>query len=626
MKSENSTQILPQDISDYWQETAKNYTWMKPWDQVMTGGFKNADFKWFVGAELNITENALDRHLKDKRNKKALIFEPNSPNEESSFLTYGELHLSVCRFANMLKDKGIKKGDVVCFYMAMTPELLIGILACARIGAVFSVVFGGFSPMALNGRLINSNAKLIVTHDEGYRGDKTIPLKEMVDEAIKDLTTIQTVIVVKRTHKKIELKANRDYYYDTLIKDAALNCEPTPMSSEDPLFILYTSGSTGQPKGLVHTTGGYMVHVGQSFKDVFQINNDDIFWCTADIGWITGHSYLTFGPLLNGTTTIMYEGVPTYPDASRFWQIIEKHSITHFYTAPTAIRALEQIGSEIPERFKMPSLKVLGSVGEPINEEAWNWYHTHVGKGRCPIVDTWWQTETGGIMISTIAFKTPSRAGYATYPLKGIEPVIVDEAGKIIEDKIAEGRLCIKTPWPGLARTIFGDHEKFINTYFSTYKGLYFTGDGARREDNGMYRITGRIDDVINVSGHRIGTAEVEESINEHPNVVESAVIGFPHPIKGQGIYAFVILRKPLTDEVIFDKEIKEVVQKIIGPIARPDLIQVVDNLPKTRSGKIMRRILRKICNDEIETIGDISTLSNPESVEKIIKEKKTLT
>jgi acetyl-CoA synthetase len=614
---------LTQELKNYWTETANTYQWKKRWDTLTSGDFTNANVKWFEGAQLNITENCLDRHLEDRRQKKALIFEPNNPNEPSSFLTFGELHLSVCRFANLLKSRGIKKGDVVCFYMGMTPELMIGVLACARIGAVHTVVFGGFSPLSLRGRLEDSKAKLIVTHDGAHRGDKIIPLKAMVDEAIEGLETVECVLVVKRTNNEITIKAGRDYYYETLIKSADLYCPPTPVEAEDPLFILYTSGSTGKPKGLLHTTAGYMVHVGKSFKDVFQCKENDIFWCTADIGWVTGHSYLMYGPLLNGTTTVMFEGIPTFPTPARFWEVIEKHKITHLYTAPTAIRSLEKFGHQIPEKFKMNSLKVLGSVGEPINEEAWQWYHKYVGKDRCPIVDTWWQTETGGILISPIAGVTKLKPAHATLPLPGIVPILVDEKGNEIKDTEASGNLCIATPWPSLARTIYGDHERFKQTYFSTYPGLYFTVDGAKRDADGYYRITGRVDDVINVSGHRIGTAEVEEAINEHSDVIESAVVGFPHPIKGQGLYAFVIPSDDKRPHAELEKEIRDNVQKIIGPIAKPDLIQIVEGLPKTRSGKIMRRILRKIVENDLSNIGDTSTLLNPEIVEKIIAEKK---
>lgn len=618
--------ILSNEQSDYWSQVAQSFVWRKKWEKIQTGDFHKANVEWFVGGELNITENCLDRHLEDRRQKKALIFEPNNPNDPASFLTYGELHISVCRFANLLKNRGIKKGDVVSFYMGMTPELMIGILACARIGAIFTVVFGGFSPLSLRGRLEDSGASMIITHDGGFRGDKIIPLKQMVDEAIVDLESIKTVLVVKRTNQEIPMIEGRDYFYDALIKNMELYCPAVTMKSEDPLFILYTSGSTGKPKGLLHTTAGYMVHIGKSFKDVFQYKENDIFWCTADIGWITGHSYMTFGPLLNGATTVMFEGIPTYPSPARFWEVVEKHQVTHLYTAPTAIRSLEKFGHEIPEKFPMKSLKVLGSVGEPINDEAWLWYHKYVGKERCPLVDTWWQTETGGILISALAGITELKPGYASLPLEGIEPALMNEEGVEIKEMVASGNLCLKTPWPSLARSIYGDHERFIQTYFTTYPGYYFTGDGARREANGFYRITGRVDDVINVSGHRMGTAEVEEAINEHVDIVESAVVGLPHPIKGQGLYAFVVPTNNVVDSEKLEKEIRDLVVKIIGPIARPDLIQVVEGLPKTRSGKIMRRILRKIVENEIENIGDTSTLLNPEIVEIIIKEKKSLT
>ncbi len=621
---QNDETVLSREQETYWSEIANTFQWKRKWDSLQRGNFHDVNVTWFNGAKLNITENCLDRHLEKRRSKKAVIFEPNNPNEQSSFLTYGELHLGVSRFANLLKKKGIKKGDVVCFYMGMTPELMMGILACARIGAVHTVVFGGFSPLSLRGRLEDSKAKLIVTHDGAYRGDKVIPLKSMVDEALQEnQLSVESVLVVKRTFNQIEMKAGRDYWYDVLIKDADLHCPAVEVDAEDPLFILYTSGSTGKPKGLLHTTAGYMVHIGNSFKDVFQIKETDVFWCTADIGWITGHSYVTYGPLLNGATTIIFEGVPTYPDHERFWQVVEKHKVTHLYTAPTAIRALEKFGHQAPEKYAMKSLKVLGSVGEPINEEAWQWYYKYVGKERCPIVDTWWQTETGGIMISALAGITELRPGYASLPLKGIVPVLVDEKGVEQTEMVASGNLCIKTPWPSLARTIYGDHERFKQTYFSTYKGLYFTGDGARREEDGFYRITGRVDDVINVSGHRIGTAEVEEAINENELVTESAVVGFPHEIKGQGLYAFVTVldnNKPQTE---LEKEIRATVEKIIGPIAKPDQIQIVEGLPKTRSGKIMRRILRKIVENDIANIGDTSTLLNPECVEKIIEGKK---
>jgi acetyl-CoA synthetase len=619
----NSKTALTPELENYWSEIANTFQWKKKWDSIQTGNFNDVNIEWFKGGKLNITENCLDRHLENRRQKKALIFEPNNPAEASSHLTFGELHISICRFANLLKKKGIKKGDVVAFYMGMTPELMIGVLACARIGAIHTVVFGGFSPTSLRGRLEDSKAKLIVTHDGAFRGDKIIPLKSMVDEALQNHSGVDTVLVVKRTNTEVEMKAGRDYWYETLIKDCDLHCKAEEMDSEDPLFILYTSGSTGKPKGLLHTIAGYMVHVGNSFKDVFQIKENDIFWCTADIGWITGHSYLTYGPLLNGTTTVMFEGTPNYPTPARFWETIEKHKISHLYTAPTAIRSLEKFGAQIPDAFPMKSLKVLGSVGEPINEEAWHWYDKHVGKNNCPIVDTWWQTETGGIMISPIAGITKTKPGHATLPLKGIVPVIVDEKGIEQNETVATGNLCIKYPWPGMARTIYGDHDRFIQTYFSTYKGLYFTGDGSRRDEDSYYRITGRVDDVINVSGHRIGTAEVEEAINEHELITESAVVGFPHEIKGQGLYAFVTCNDDSKPDDILIGEIRELVNKIIGPIAKPDQVQIVHSLPKTRSGKIMRRILRKIVENDIANIGDISTLLNPECVDEIIKGHK---
>jgi acetyl-CoA synthetase len=614
--------LLSSELVTHWTSIANTFQWKKKWSELLTGNFNEVNIKWFVGGQLNITENCLDRHLEKRRNKKALIFEPNNPDDPALTFTYEELHHKVCKFANVLKKMGINKGDVVCFYMGMTPELMIGVLACARIGAIHSVVFGGFSPNSLHGRLVDSQAKLLVVHDGAYRGDKIIHLKEMADEALEKENAVSKVIVVTRTNSVIDMKIGRDFLLTDLLKDIEPFCPPTIMESEDPLFILYTSGSTGQPKGLLHTTAGYMVHAANSFKEVFNLKENDIFWCTADIGWITGHTYVTYAPLLNGSTTVMFEGIPNYPDPARFWQVIEKHHITILYTAPTAIRSLEKFGAEIPAAYPMKSLRVLGSVGEPINEEAWHWYDTHIGKGRCPIVDTWWQTETGGIMISPIAGVTKLKPAHATLPLVGVEPIIVDEKGLEISSMVAEGNLCIKTPWPGMARTIYGDHKRFIQTYFQTYPGLYFTGDGAKRDADQYYRITGRVDDVINVSGHRMGTAEIEEAINEHSDVTESAVVGFPHPIKGQGIYAFVTATHLHVDRAILEKEIREIVTKMIGPIARPDLIQIVDGLPKTRSGKIMRRILRKIVENDVDNIGDTSTLLNPECVELIIKNK----
>ncbi len=614
---------LTPSTKKHWEDTASELQWFKKHDQLLSGNFNDVNIKWFLNAESNMTLNCLDRHLDKIGTKKALIFEPNNPNEPSQFYTFNELHIGVCRFANLLKNLGIKKGDVVCFYMGMTPELMMGILACARIGAIHSVVFGGFSSQSLYGRLVDSKAKLLITHDGAYRGDKTIPLKDMADEALLiGAHDVLKVLVCKRTNQKISMKENRDFYYEQLIYNMNLYIEAEKMNSEDPMFILYTSGSTGKPKGLLHTCAGYMVQTYSSFKEVFMPSNEDVFWCTADIGWITGHSYTTYGPLLNGTTTLMFEGIPNFPDPSRFWQIVEKHKVSILYTAPTAIRSLEKFGAEIPDSFKMDSLKLLGSVGEPINEEAWHWYHKHVGKNRCPIVDTWWQTETGSIMISPKRNSEKIKPAHATLPLNGIHPILVDENGKEITDLVASGNLCLKTPWPSMARTIYGDHARFIQTYFSTYKGLYFTGDGAKRDEDGFYRITGRVDDVINVSGHRIGTAEVEDAINEHPEITESAVVGFPHDIKGQGIYAFVTAMHSKLDKDSIENEVRAIVTKIIGPIARPDKIQIVEGLPKTRSGKIMRRILRKIVENDLANIGDTSTLLNPECVEKIINGK----
>lgn len=608
-----------QNKDNYWSEVAADYQWMKPWKSVSSGNFNDLNIEWFSGSELNITANCLDRHLEKRGDKTAVIWEANEPSEAPIHLTYKELHKEVCQFSNVLKAQGIKKGDRVVFYMSMVPELLTGVLACARIGAVHSVVFGGFSAQALAGRINDCGAKMVITCDEAYRGGKTIPLKTVTDEAIQNCNTIEKVLVRKRTNTDIKMKEGRDEWLMPLIASASTECAPEPMQAEDPLFILYTSGSTGQPKGLLHTTAGYMVWAGETYKQVFQMQEDDIYWCTADIGWITGHSYITYGPLLNGSTTVMFEGVPTYPDAGRFWEIVDKFKITHFYTAPTAIRALQACDIELVRKHDLSSLKVLGSVGEPINEEAWEWYNKEVGKERCPIVDTWWQTETGGIMISSLAGVTESVPAHATLPLPGVLPELVDGEGRVIEGNPAEGNLCISAPWPGIARTIWGDHERYKQTYFSTYPGHYFTGDGARRDNSGRYRITGRVDDVINVSGHRIGTAEVEDAINEHTSVVESAVVGFPHDIKGQGIYAYVICQPGMekTSEEL-KPELDALINKVIGPIAKPDAIQVVSGLPKTRSGKIMRRILRKIAAKDTGHLGDISTLLNPEIVEEI--------
>lgn len=608
----------------YWQNIAETFTWKGPWSEIQTGDFNNLNIQWFKGAKLNITENCLDRHLKDKADKVAIIWEPNDPNKESLNITYQDLYERVNRFANVLKDKGVKKGDRVCFYMSMVPELLTGVLACARIGAVHSVVFGGFSAKALAGRINDCQAKIVITNDQAYRGDKIIELKEITNEALKECACVETVLCLKHTGADVVMEQGRDTWLNELLDQAATEYSPEVMDSEDPLFILYTSGSTGKPKGLQHTTGGYMVWASETFKNVFQVNSNDIFWCTADIGWITGHSYIAYGPLLNGVTQVMFEGVPTWPDAGRFWEVVDKYKVTHFYTAPTAIRALEACDSKFIESADLSSLKVLGTVGEPINEEAWQWYHDKVGKGRCPIVDTWWQTETGGIMISSLANVTECIPAHATKPLPGVEPVLVDQEGKEVLGNPAEGNLCINRPWPGMARTIYGDHERYQQTYFSTFKGRYFTGDGAKRDANGNYRIIGRVDDVINVSGHRIGTAEVEDAIDEHSKVVEAAVIGYPHEIKGQGIMAFVTL---YPDAEISKEELtqglNDLIVKMIGPIAKLDRLVVTPGLPKTRSGKIMRRILRKVASNELDNLGDTSTLLNPEVVEQIIESCK---
>ncbi len=612
--------LAKENLETYWENIGHTFNWSKPWDKVHSGSFSEGNIKWFEGGKTNITENCLDRHLGTEGNKRALLYIANDPNIPAIEYTFRELHSKVCRFANMLKARNIQKGDRVVFYMAMVPDLLIGVLACARIGAIHSVVFGGFSALALAGRIQDCEATILVTNDSGMRGTKEIPLKNISDEALETCPTIKTVLVSRRTGAKIEMLGGRDHYIHDLIQKESTECAPEKMDAEDPLFILYTSGSTGKPKGLCHTTAGYMVWAAQTYKNVFQVNEDDLYWCTADIGWITGHSYITYGPLLNGDATVMFEGIPTYPDAGRFWHEVQKHKITHFYTAPTAIRALMAHGDNFVTKYDLTSLKVLGTVGEPINIEAWNWYHKIVGDECCPIVDTWWQTETGGIMISNLAGVTKAVPTCASTPLPGVEPALMGPDGKEMTSLVAAGNLCLKTPWPGIARTIWGDHTRYMETYFSTYKGYYFTGDGARRDEEGLYRITGRVDDVINVSGHRIGTAEVEDAINQHPDVVESAVVGFPHQIKGQGIYAYIIPSTEIKDLEAFNKDVSKVVMKMIGAIARPDKIQVTAGLPKTRSGKIMRRILRKVAAGEVDQLGDVSTLLNPEIVESLIK------
>ncbi|WP_109832882.1 acetate--CoA ligase [Reichenbachiella versicolor] len=604
----------------FWERIANQFFWRKKWTKVVDFDFSRAHVRWFEGAQLNITENALDRHLYTLGDKPAIIWEPNDPNELGITLTYKQLHEKVCEFANVLINNGIEKGDRVIIYMPMIPEAAIAMLGCARVGAVHSVVFAGFSSSALADRINDCEAKMVLTSDGNFRGAKVIPVKEVVDEALESCKSVDTVLVVERTKTEVIMEKGRDLWWHEEVGKVDFVNKAEVMESEDMLFILYTSGSTGKPKGVVHTTAGYMIYTQYSFQNVFQYNSDDIYWCTADVGWITGHSYIVYGPLLAGATTMMFEGVPTYPHAGRFWEIVDKYQVNQFYTAPTAIRALEAFGQEPIEPYKLDSLKVLGSVGEPINEEAWHWYHTHIGKGKCPIVDTWWQTETGGIMISPLAGLTPTKPAHATLPLPGIRPIIVDGEGNELKGKGVEGNLCINFPWPSMIRTTYGDHDRCINTYFSTYPGMYFTGDGVKRDEDGYYRILGRVDDVINVSGHRMGTAEVENAINEHPKVIESAVVGYPHEIKGQGIYAYVICDMEDRSEANLKKEIVSTVSKIIGPIAKPDKVQIVPGLPKTRSGKIMRRILRKVAEKDTSNLGDTSTLLNPEVVEKIIQ------
>ena len=607
---------------EFWSRIAESFHWKKPWTKTLEWDFEGPDIKWFKDGKLNITENILERHLFIKGDDPAIIWEGNDPNEPNRIISYRELYELTCQFSNALVANGIQKGDRVIIYMPMVPEAAVAMLACARVGAVHSVVFAGFSSTSLADRINDCEAKMVLTSDGNFRGAKQIPVKEVVDEALEKTKSIEKVIVLKRTGDEVTMKAGRDIWWHDAIAGQSKEHKAVEMDAEDMLFILYTSGSTGKPKGVVHTVGGYMVYTYYSFVNVFQYSQGDVYWCTADVGWITGHSYIVYGPLLAGATTLMFEGVPTYPDAGRFWQIIDKYKVNQFYTAPTAIRALQAFGLEPLEPYTMESLKVIGSVGEPINEEAWHWYHDHVGKGKCPLVDTWWQTETGGIMISALAGITPNKPAHASLPLPGILPVIVDAEGNELHGNNVEGNLCVKFPWPSILRTTYGDHERCKQTYFSTYKGMYFTGDGAKRDHDGYLRILGRVDDVINVSGHRMGTAEVENAINEHPKVVESAVVGFPHDVKGQGIYAYVICDMEGRSEESLKAEIKETVRKIIGPIAKPDEVQIVSGLPKTRSGKIMRRILRKVASGDTSNLGDTSTLLNPEVVDEIIKGK----
>ena len=604
----------------FWDEIAKTFVWKKPYSKVCEWDFTKPDVKWFLNGKLNITENALDRHLEKRGNKLALIWEPNDPKERFVRLTYRELYEQVCVFANALKNQGIKKGDRVILYMPMIPELAIAVLACARIGAVHSVVFAGFSAVAIADRIQDAQAKMVITADGLNRGAKQVPLKRVVDEALHTCPTIEKVIVYDCVGWSPNMVEGRDIWWTEAVKGMGKHCPAEEMDAEDLLFILYTSGSTGKPKGVVHTHGGYMVYTAYSFQNVFQYTESDIYWCTADIGWITGHSYILYGPLLSGATTMMFEGVPTYPDPGRFWQVCDKHGVNQFYTAPTAIRALMAYGEDHVLSYSLDSLKVLGTVGEPINVEAWQWYHIHVGKEKCPIVDTWWQTETGGIMISGLGQHSPMRPAHAGFPLPGIQPVLLNQQGEEIKENGVEGYLCIKHPWPSILRTTYGDHERCRVTYFSHYKNHYFTGDGAKRDENGMYRIIGRVDDVINVSGHRFGTAEIENAINSNSHVVESAVVGYPHDIKGQGIYAYVVCEKMPEDKELARAEIVETVVEQIGKIAKPEKIQFVTGLPKTRSGKIMRRILRKVAEGEPDKLGDTSTLLDPDLLDDIVK------
>ena len=630
-------QLIPKNIDDYnslynhsitnpeefWSQVADSFLWKKKWSKVLKYDFSTPKFEWFVDGKLNITENCLDRYVEIHPEKTAIIFEPNYPENETTYISYKELHSKVCSFANVLKNNNIKKGDRVCIYLPMVPELAIAVLACARIGAVHSVVFAGFSSTALSARINDASCKMIITSDGSFRGNKIIDLKSIVDEALNDCDCVDSVIVLNRINSNISLNNNEKWWHEELTK-VSDDCPAEIMDSEDSLFILYTSGSTGKPKGMVHSCGGYMVYSSYSFKNVFNYNDNDIYWCTADIGWITGHSYIVYGPLLNGATSIMFEGVPSYPDFGRFWQICEKHKVNQFYTAPTAIRALAKHPLDFVEKYDLSSLKVLGTVGEPINEEAWNWYNENIGKDKCPIVDTWWQTETGGIMITSLANVTEGKPTFATKPMMGIQPVLFDENGSVFNENNKNGILGIKYPWPSIARTIYGDHERYKNVYFSAYPGYYFPGDGAYRDDEGNYRITGRVDDVVIVSGHNLGTAPIEDIINMHPNVIESALVGYPHDIKGNALYAYVILKNESKKDDI-RTEINQLISKTIGPIAKPEKIQFVPGLPKTRSGKIMRRILRKIACGEKSEFGDISTLLNPEIVDEILKVFKNL-
>ena len=618
-------QVYNKSVNDpetFWGEIAEeNFIWHKKWDRILSWDFTKPEVKWFEGAKLNITENCLDRHLITRAEKTAILFEPNDPNEEAQHITYRILYERVCRMANVLKDQGIQKGDRVCIYLPMIPEMVYSVLACARVGAVHSVVFAGFSATALSTRINDCECKMVITSDGSYRGKKTIDLKSIVDEALKDCTCVDSVLIAKRTNAKVNIVDGRDYWLAPLMNNASALHNAEIMDAEDPLFILYTSGSTGSPKGMLHTTAGYMVYSSYTFKNVFNYQENDVYWCTADVGWITGHSYIIYGPLANGATTIVFEGVPGYPDYGRFWEVIEKHKVTQFYTAPTAIRALAKEGSEFPEKYDLSTLKVLGTVGEPINDEAWHWYDDHVGHNNSPIVDTYWQTENGGIIVTPLPYITPTKPTFATLPFIGIQPAIMDANGTELKCNQVSGSLCVKFPWPSIARTIWGNHQRYKDTYFTTFENKYFTGDGALRDESGYYRITGRVDDVIIVSGHNLGTAPIEDAINEHPDVAESAIVGYPHDIKGNALYGYVTLKDSgrMRDEETLRKEINQSITEHIGSIAKLNKIQFSDGLPKTRSGKIMRRILRKIAHKESDNLGDLSTLLNPEVVQSVI-------
>lgn len=609
------------DPKGFWEEIAEeHFVWRKRWDRVLSWDFTKPEVKWFEGAQLNITENCIDRHLAIRGDKTAILFEPNDPNEAAQHITYKQLHAHVNKMANVLKKQGVKKGDRVCIYLPMIPELAYAVLACARIGAVHSVVFAGFSATALATRINDCEAQVVLTADGSFRGNKSIDLKGIVDKAMEECPHVKSVLVAKRVGNDIQMVAGRDHFMAPLLDEASSDCPIEIMDAEDPLFILYTSGSTGKPKGMVHSSAGYMIYAAYTFKNIFQYQENDVYWCTADIGWITGHSYIVYGPLANGATTIMFEGVPSYPDFGRFWQIVEKHKVNQFYTAPTAIRALAKENIAFVDQYDLSSLKVLGTVGEPINEEAWHWYNNNIGKKESPIVDTWWQTETGGIMISPIPYSTPTKPTFATLPFIGIQPALMDENGQEIHENQVDGRLCIKFPWPSMARTIWGDHQRYHNTYFSAYSNKYFTGDGASRDAVGYYRITGRVDDVIIVSGHNLGTAPIEDAINEHQGVAESAIVGYPHDIKGNALFGYVILKDEAAghDPEELRVEINRLISDKIGPIAKLDTIIFVPGLPKTRSGKIMRRILRKIAQKDVSNLGDTSTLLNPDVVHQI--------